>query len=97
MNGHSVVNRAKIASNDKMNRKELYSQIMMIAIMVILLAWLAFAWTATTGLTFASRSSRGRIATAEDLMRSRHRAVLMTAIGGPIALWAAAMKRQKRE
>lgn len=45
----------------------------------------------TTGLTFATRSSRGRVATAEDHRRSRDIALPTTLIAGPVA--SLAMKR----
>jgi len=44
------------------------------------LTWCAYAWTRTTGLTFASRRHRGRIATAADVRHARN-----TAVGGTIA------------
>ena len=46
-----------------------------------------------TGLTFATRSGRGRIATEEDRRRSRNIAVLTTVIAGPLTVQAAMKKR----
>ena len=66
----------------------------MVAIAFLFAAWLSFAWTAMTGLTWASRTARGRIATEDDRARSRHAAVLTTVIAGPVALWAAMKRRQ---
>lgn len=67
----------------------------MITVAFLCVAWLSFAWTAMTGLTFATRSARGRVATEEDRARTRHIAVLTTVIAGPIALLAARMKRRQ--
>lgn len=77
-----------------MNRKDPWGALLTLAIAFLFAVWLSFAWTAATGLTFATRSSRGRVATAEDRARSRHIAVLTTIIAGPAALLAALKRRR---
>ena len=79
---------------DKVKQKELYGKILMIAILFIVVPWIMFVWTATTGLTVATRYSRGRIATEADRTRSRHAAVLSTVIAAPVALWAGMQRRR---
>jgi hypothetical protein len=79
---------------NKVKQNELYGRILMIAIAFIAAAWVSVAWTALTGFTFATRWSRGRVATEQDRTRSRHIAVLTTVIAGPVALWAG-MKRRR--
>jgi hypothetical protein len=93
MNGHSFVNRLGIARS-AMNRKDPYGALLTLAIAFLVVVWLSVAWTAITGLTFATRTARGRVATEEDRARSRHIAVLTTAIAGPLALWAGMMRRR---
>ena len=66
----------------------------MVAVMSIVVVWLSVAWTAMTGLTWATRSAPGRNASEEDRTRARHVAVLTTVIAGPIALLAARKRRQ---
>ncbi|HEX6099496.1 MAG TPA: hypothetical protein VF432_24495 [Thermoanaerobaculia bacterium] len=77
-----------------MNRKDPYGALFTLAIASLVAVWLSFAWTAVTGLTLATRSSRGRFATEEDRARSRHIAVLTTVIAVPVALWAGMMRRR---
>lgn len=77
-----------------MKRKDLRTSILTLAIAFLFAAWMRFAWTATTGLTFATRSARGRVATEEDRANSRHIAVLTTILAGPVALWAAMAKKR---
>ena len=76
-------------------RRELYGTILMIAILFIVVPWIVVVWTETTGLTWAGRYSRGRIATEDDRTRSRHAAVLSTVIAAPVALWAATQRRRE--
>lgn len=81
---------------NKVKRRELWSNVLMLALAALIAAWLGFAWTAATGLTFVgSRSySEGRWANAEDRTRVRHVAVMTTVIAGPVALWAAMMRKR---
>ena len=80
---------------DKMKLRELYGKILMIAILFIVVPWIMVIWTATTGLTVATRSARGRIATEEDRTRSRHVAVLATVFAAPVAFWAGMQRRRE--
>ena len=81
--------------NDE-KRKELWNNLLMVAIMAIVVSWLAFAWTTSTGLTFAGGRSNveGRWANAEERVRVRHVAVLTTVFAVPLALWAAMMRKR---
>ena len=79
---------------DQEKRRALYGNILTIAIAMLFVAWTMFIWTATTGLTFATRSSRGRIASEKDYNRSKAIVVLTTIIAGPVALWSAAKRKQ---
>ncbi len=76
------------------SQKDFYGKLLLIAVAFLAAAWLSFTWTATTGLTFATRRAPGRIATEEDRTRSRHLVVLVTVIAGPVALWAAMNRRR---
>lgn len=75
-------------------RRDIYSNLLIIAIAALIAAWMSFAWTFTTGLTFTTRSSRGRIATEADSNRSKHIAVLTTIVAGPMAWWSALKRKQ---
>lgn len=80
---------------NKAKRREVYGKVLMIAILFMVVPWIPAVWTATTGLTWAGRYSRGgRIATEEDRTRSRHVAVLSTVIAAPVAFWAATQRRR---
>jgi hypothetical protein len=75
-------------------RKDLYGNLLLIAIAALVAAWLSFAWTALTGFTLATSSHRSRFATEDDRARTRDIVVLTTAIAGPVALWAAMNRRR---
>ena len=77
-----------------MRQRELSSKILLIAIAVLVAAWLRFAWTAATGLTFTTRSARGRVATEDDRASAQTIAVMTTVLVGPVALWAAMKRRE---
>lgn len=76
-----------------MRRKELWDNILIIAVAAVVVAWVAFVWTSTTGLTFVTRSG-GRIANAEDRTRTKTVAVLTTVIAVPAALLAAMQRKR---
>ena len=82
---------------NKMKRKELWGRILTIALAFVIAPWIMFGWTAATGLTFATRSARGRPAAEEDRQRVRHIAVLSTVFAGPVALWSAMMRKRVEE
>lgn len=87
--------RKKARAAPEMNRRrEFWNNILLIAIAAFVVAWVSFAWTATTGLTFVTRTATGRFANAEDRTRSRTVAVLTTVIAAPVALLAAMQRKR---
>jgi uncharacterized membrane protein YhaH (DUF805 family) len=77
-----------------LKRREFWNNILILAIAAFAVAWVSFAWTAMTGLTFVTRSARGRVANAEDRTHTRTVAVLTTVIAAPVALLAAMQRKR---
>src|SRR5689334_14085420 len=75
----TVVNRPKRVSYSRMQQdQDFWSKILMIAVAFLIAAWVMFAWTMSTGLTWAGGRSntQGRIANEQDRLRVKHIAVM---------------------
>ena len=55
-------------------------------IILVLLFWVAYAWEASTGLTFATRRSPGKNSSAAHLAESRRTAIAATLIVTPLVV-----------
>jgi hypothetical protein len=53
---------------------------------LVVLMWIAYAWEASTGLTFASRNTPGKMSTADHLAKSRRTATGITILCLPPAV-----------
>lgn len=79
--------------------QDFWSKILMIAVAFLIAAWVMFAWTMSTGLTWAGGRSntQGRIANDQDRLRVKHIAVMTTVFATPVVLAAVMMKRRQRQ
>ena len=62
---------------------------------LVLLLWIAYAWEASTGLTFATRNSRGAISTADHLAKTKRTATGSTFVCLPPAIVYFAFLRRR--
>lgn len=66
--------------------RDVFDQVVGIAAGLVLLLWLAYGWERATGLTFATRNTRGKVSSPEHLAKTRRSAVTGTALCGPVIL-----------
>jgi hypothetical protein len=73
---------------------ELWSKLMMASVIFICVAWGAYFWERTTGVTITTRSGGGRISTEESLSWTLGRSFTMTIVALPVLMFSAMKRRQ---
>ena len=76
--------------------KEFYGNLLLVAMILVIVPWIAFFWEACTGVTAAGRRSLGRVSTAQTLAASRNRAIGFTLLLGPVAILSYSAWKRKQ-
>jgi len=91
----SVQEQGALASDEaRAKRRELWSKVLMVALLLIAVPWMMYFWERTTGVTAAGRFTIGKNSSAASLSSAFNRAFGTTVVALPFVLLSMTKRRQ---
>ncbi|MFA6954651.1 MAG: hypothetical protein WC538_02120 [Thermoanaerobaculia bacterium] len=87
-------NRAFESDEARAKRRGFWSNVLMVAVLLIVVPWMNYAWERTTGVTVAGRFTTGKNSSAASLSSAFNKAFGATVVALPFVLLSLSKRRQ---